>query len=67
MFIMLEQSNLSSFLQTIQSKKDQNYKEVMCELLGKMNLTLQDIDSKQIDRLLKYVEYFMEVAGLYTF
>ena len=64
MVIMLEQSNLALFLQTIKSKKDQNYKEVMSELLEKMNLTLQNIDTNHIDKLLKYIEYFIEVASL---
>ena len=40
MIIMLESSSLTLFLQTIKSKKDQNYEEVMSELLEKMNISI---------------------------
>ena len=64
MIIMLEQSPLTLFLITLKSKKGLNYKEVMSDLLEKMNLTLQDIDTKNIDRLLLYIDYFIQVSIL---
>jgi hypothetical protein len=63
LIIQLEQAPVGIFLTTLHQKRGEDKINVIKDLLKQMSLDIKEIDPMHLEKFLRYIDYFIQVAG----